>query len=176
MRDVSSSPVSNRFFISGSKMLWRAHYIESWLVCYICFLMEPMKGNCLMLHPLETGRMSVHKASPLLHWSACGWLVRRLVVKCTRISHQRKAHGWTPFLFSFPSRHQYLMNGCEWPWLFTALVLHYCLYCSTSLPSSIHPKLVLLQRFEDNLNVSSFISFPQIKMYTRTRNTIQKDR
>lgn len=47
--------------------------------------MEPMKWNCLMLHPLESGRMSVHKASPLLHWSACGWLVRRLVVKCTML-------------------------------------------------------------------------------------------
>lgn len=66
-------------------MLWHARYMEPRLVCHICFFVEPMKRNCLMLHPLETGRMSVHKASPLRLWSACGWLVRRLVVKCTML-------------------------------------------------------------------------------------------
>lgn len=163
-------------------MLWHVHYIESRLVCYTCFFMEPMKRNCLMLHPLETGRMSAHKASPLLHWSACGWLARRMVVKCTMLFQGCMtaigAKLMVRHLFFFPpSRHQYLMNAWEWPWLFTTLVLHYCLYCNAILPSSIHPKLVLLQSFEDNLNVSScFLSFPQVTMYTRTCNTIQKDR
>lgn len=155
--------------------------MEPRLVCHICFFVEPMKRNCLMLHPLETGRMSVHKASPLRLWSACGWLVKRLVVKCTMLFQgcmtaiSARLMVRHLFFFFVPSKHQYLMNGWEWPWLFTALVLHYCLYCNASLPSSIHPKLVLLQSFEDNLNVSScFVSFSQIEVYTRTRNTILK--
>lgn len=165
-------------------MLWHAHYIESRLVCYTCFFMEPMKRNCLMLHPLETGRMAVHKASPLLHWSACGWLVRRMVVKCTMLFQG----CMTAIGAKLMVRHLFFV--CFFPqqtsvsdeWLRMALTFHYfsltllfVLQCKLTLFHS--PKLVLLQSFEDNLNVSScFVSFPQVTMYTRTCNTIQKDR
>lgn len=155
--------------------------MESRLVCCTCFFMEPMKLNCLMLHPLETGTMSVHKASPLWLWSACGWLVRRLVVKCTMLfqgcmtaisARLMVQHLFFFFIPASISIWWMAENGLDF---FTALVLHYCLYCNASLLSSIHPKFVLLQSFEDNLNVSScFVSFPQIKVYTRTCSTIQK--
>lgn len=121
-------------------------------------------NKTLMLHHLEIRVCVSIKQAHSCAAAARGWLVTRLVVK-----HTTLFQGWMTAISTklmvrhlfFPSRHQYLMNGWEWPWLFTALVLHvlYVLQCKLSPFHSPKTGLTVLQSFEDNLNVSSCFVF-----------------
>ena len=121
-------------------------------------------------------RMCEHKASPTpaLTWPV-GDLWRGSVVFVHQVNFFQ---GWmTAIGAKLMVRHlSFFPAGISIWWMtedgldFSLLWSYmYCMYCNASFPPSIHPKLVLLQSFEDNLNVSSrFVCFSQFNTHTNT--------
>lgn len=115
--------------------------------------------------PFRNKRMCEQKASPLLRcrngpvgdlWRGW-WCTPRYFKDEWQPSALRL---WFDTFFFFPagiSIWWMAENGLDFSLLWSYM---YCMYCNASIPPSIHPKLVLLQSFEDNLNVSSsFVCF-----------------
>lgn len=121
-------------------------------------------NKTVMLHHLEIkGCVSIRQAHSSADTTAWGRLVTRLVVKYTTLFQgwmtaiSAKLMVWHLFFPVDISIWWTTENGLEFSLLWSYM---YCMYCNASLPPPLHsPKLVLLQSFEDNLNVSSCFVF-----------------